>query len=53
MHEQTMALQRGSDLTSLNVDIELFPMANYSQMRPRFDVRNFYANLITFEEDDL
>lgn len=48
-----MALQRAQDLESLNVDLELFPMANAEQMRPQFDVRRYYANLISFEDDEM
>ena len=48
-----MALQRAKDLESLNVDIELFPLPNCDQMRPVFDIRKFYANIITFDEEEI
>ena len=55
-----MAQQRASDLAQLNVDIELFPMPRPeselnpegNQVPPRFDIRKFYANVISFDEDD-
>jgi hypothetical protein len=48
-----MALQRAKDLESLNVDIELFPLPNCNQMRPVFDIRKFFASIITFDEEDV
>jgi ATP-dependent DNA helicase 2 subunit 1 len=51
--DQTMALQRAKDLESLNVDIELFPLPNFTQMRPMFDIKKFYASIITFDEDEV
>jgi ATP-dependent DNA helicase 2 subunit 1 len=48
-----MALQRAKDLESLNVDIELFPLPNFTQMIPLFDIKKFYANIITFDEDEI
>ena len=51
--DQKMALQRAKDLESLNVDIELFPLPNCDQMRPVFDIRKFYANIITFDEEEI
>jgi hypothetical protein len=51
--DQNMALQRAKDLESLKVDIELFPVPCYSQMRPLFDVKKFYANIISYEEDEI
>ena len=48
-----MSLQRAQDLESLGVDIELFSMPLFSQMRPMFDVRKFYANIISFDEDQI
>jgi hypothetical protein len=47
-----MAMQRANDLAQLNVDIELFPMPNPNAVgSPSFDVRKFYANIITFDEE--
>jgi hypothetical protein len=51
--DQTMALYRAKDLESLNVDIELFPLPNFTQMRPMFDIKKFYASIITFDEDEV
>ena len=48
-----MALQRAKDLEQLNVDLELFPMPQFSQMRPVFDIKKFYANIISFDEDEI
>ena len=47
-----MAMQRATDLAQLNVDIELFPMPRPDAVgSPSFDVRKFYANIITFDEE--
>jgi hypothetical protein len=47
-----MAMQRANDLAQLNVDIELFPMPRPdAEGAPSFDVRKFYANIITFDEE--
>ena len=58
-----MARQRANDLAELQVDIELFPMPKPLQgdqieeskdgqlMPPEFDVRKFYANIISYDED--
>jgi len=54
-----MARQRANDLAELNVDIELFPMPKpYANdaiegkiVVPSFDVRKFYANIISYDED--
>lgn len=51
-NDLNLALQRAKDLEGLNVDIELFAMPHFNQMRPTFDVRRFYANIITFDEDE-
>lgn len=48
-----MSLLRAKDLESLDVDIELFPMPNFSQMKPSFEIAAFYANIISFDEDEL
>jgi len=48
-----MALQRAKDLESLNVDVELFPLPIYTQMRPVFDIKKFYASIITFDEEEI
>lgn len=48
-----MSLLRAKDLESLEVDIELFPMPNCAQMKPVFDIAAFYANIISFDEDEL
>ena len=47
-----MAEQRANDLSSLGVDIELFPMPKPSQQRPTFDVKLFFANIISFDEEE-
>mmetsp|Transcript_31231 Transcript_31231/g.47811 ORF Transcript_31231/g.47811 Transcript_31231/m.47811 type:complete len:138 (-) Transcript_31231:59-472(-) len=47
-----MAAQRAQDLDQLGVKIELFSLPHYSQMRPIFDIRKFFANIISFDEDD-
>lgn len=54
-----MARQRANDLAELDVDIELFPMPKPLENEdleadlpaPQFDVRKFYANIISFDED--
>lgn len=57
-----MALQRANDLAELSVDIELFPMPkpvdpdeeskdDGGHGVPMFDVRKFYANIISYDED--
>lgn len=51
-NDLNLALQRAKDLASLNVDIELFALPHFNQMRPMFDIRRFYANIITFDEDE-
>ena len=48
-----MAVQRAKDLQCVNVDIELFAMPNFSQMHPKFNIRKFYADIISFDEDDV
>jgi len=61
-NDQLMAQQRANDLAELNVDIELFPMPkpqghsdeeskNGEYAAPVFDVRKFYANIISYDED--
>ena len=45
--------RRAKDLESLNVDMELFAMPNCNHMRPVFDIKKFFANIITFDEDEL
>jgi hypothetical protein len=47
-----MAEQRANDLASLGVDIELFPMPKPTQQRAVFDVKKFYANIISFDEEE-
>ena len=47
-----MAEQRANDLSSLGVDIELFQMPKPSQQRPTFDVKLFFANIISFDEEE-
>ena len=53
MSDQNMALQRAKVLEQLNVDIELFPLPQFSQMRPMFDIKRFYANIISFDEEEI
>lgn len=53
MNDQQLAIQRAKDLEALDVDVELFAMPHYAHMRPIFDIRKFYANIITFDEDEL
>ena len=50
--DKAMAEQRANDLASLGVDIELFPMPNPHQERPIFDVKKFFANIISFDEEE-
>ena len=47
-----MAEQRANDLASLGVDIELFAMPKPAQNRPVFDVKKFYASIISFDEEE-
>ena len=47
-----MAETRADDLGALGVDIELFPMPKPSLQRPVFDVKKFYANIISFDEEE-
>lgn len=59
--DQMMAQQRANDLAELSVDIELFPMpkpqgsqdeeSKDGAQGPQFDVRKFYANIISYDED--
>lgn len=51
--DRVMSEKRAQDLAALEVDIELFPLAIFDQMRPTFDIKRFFASLITFQEDDL
>ena len=50
-----MSKQRANDLGELNVDIELFPMPKPDAAEdgepPQFDIKKFYANIISFDED--
>ncbi len=58
--ELRMTRQRADDLASLNVEIELFPMPRNDSViyalgdkkAPRFDVRKFYANVLSIDADD-
>lgn len=52
LNDKQMAQQRAADLASLDVDIELFAMPKASQQVPTFDVKKFYANIITFDEEE-
>ena len=38
-------------MAELNVDIELFPMPRPTDDDPIFNIRQFYANIITYDED--
>ena len=48
-------------MASLQVDIELFPMPKPDQrvneegepLPPKFEIRDFYANVITMDEDEM
>ena len=51
-NDLNLALQRAKDLSSLHVDIELFALPHFNSMRPMFDMKKFYANIITFDEDE-
>ena len=51
-NEKSLAQQRANDLSSLEVDIELFPMPKPTQAKPAFDVKKFYGNIITFDEEE-
>ena len=48
-----MAKQRAKDLVDLDVDIELFPMPkpDVEEEGPQFDIRKFYANIISYDEE--
>jgi hypothetical protein len=35
------------------VDIELFAVPNHAQMRPIFDIKKFYANIISYDEEEI
>lgn len=56
-----MTKQRAEDLAQLNVDIELFPMPKPQMlhneegeaMPPRFDIKKFYAEVISMDEDEV
>ncbi|CDW84185.1 ku p70 dna helicase [Stylonychia lemnae] len=50
--DREMAQQRASDLSSLGVDIELFPMPKPTHQKPVFDVKKFFANIIQFDEEE-
>ena len=51
--DQEMAAQRASDLYQLDVQIELFELPFYSQMRPVFDVSKYFAQILSFNYDDI
>jgi hypothetical protein len=40
-------------LESLEIDLELFQMPIFNQVRPVFDIKKFYCHLISFNEEDL
>ena len=48
-----MSETRASDLAALDVNVELFPLPAPDQVVPSFDIKRFFANLITFDEDDI
>ena len=56
-----MTRLRADDLAQLKVDIELFPMPKSDfvlndqgeKVPPRFDVRKFYGDVLTADQDDL
>jgi hypothetical protein len=56
-----MTQQRADDLAQLKVDIELFPMPSPvvllndegDEMPPKFDIKKFYAHVITMDEDEM
>lgn len=56
-----MTKQRAEDLAQLNVDIELFPMPKPQilfddqgeETAPKFDIKRFYGDVITIDEDDV
>lgn len=35
------------------MEVELFPIPLFTQMRPIFDFKKFYANIISFDEDEV
>ena len=51
--DYAMSLQRAKDLEELDVDVELFPLPCFNQVRPIFDVNKFYSSLITYDEEDI
>ena len=48
-----MSETRASDLAALDVNVELFPLPAPDQAVPSFDIKRFFSNLITFDEDDI
>ena len=52
-HNQQRAVQRGQDLSQLNVDIELFPLTNPSHAEFSFNMKRFYADLISIDEEEI
>ena len=51
--DRELSETRASDLAALEVNIELFPLPASDQLEPSFAIRKFFANLITFDEDDI
>lgn len=51
--DRELSETRASDLAALEVNIELFPLPAFDQVAPNFDIKKFFANLITFDEDDI
>ena len=59
--DQRMTQQRANDLAHLNVDIELFPMPKNEAIQnsqggfnpPKFDIKKFYSNVISIDEDEI
>lgn len=52
-NDRELSEKRADDLAALDVNIELFPLPAFNQDAPNFDIKKFFANLITFDEDDI
>ena len=51
--DQRRAIQRAHDLGELNVTIELFPMPSPTLDSYEFDMKKFYADLISIDESEI
>jgi ATP-dependent DNA helicase 2 subunit 1 len=46
-------IDRAKNLTDEDTDIELFPMPHPELDKPQFDVKLFYSNILTIDDEDL